>query len=180
MRRTLVLGGVSAGLLLGAPAAFAATSPTPSASAEPAGNPKAYLRVLPAAARPGAKVEIRLGCEASATQDLASPVLTIGALHRVGPQHDPAKAPAAAASAVVKQAKPGVYAVSFSCGGAEITTKFTVLSDAKQVVKVPSGAPQTGGADGPDDHGPLAAAAAMGALAVGGSGLVLARRVRRR
>ncbi|MCR6488559.1 hypothetical protein M8542_37600 [Amycolatopsis sp. OK19-0408] len=176
MRRTLVLAVVSVGLLLGGPAAFAA----PSTSAEPAGNPKAYLRVLPGAARPGAKVEIRLGCEASATQNPTSPVLTIGNLRRVGPQHDPAKAPAAAASAVVKQAKPGVYAVSFSCGGAEITTKFTVLSEAKQVVKVPSGAPQTGGADGPSDGGPLAAAAAMGALAVGGGGLVLARRARRR
>ncbi|HEY3469684.1 MAG TPA: hypothetical protein VGL47_31455 [Amycolatopsis sp.] len=176
MRRILVFAGVSAGLVLSAPMAFAAPSPTDA----PAGNPKAYLRVLPAAARPGAKVEIRLGCEASATENLSSPVLTIGSLRRVGPQHDPAKAPAAAASAVVNQAKPGVYAVSFSCGGAELTTKFTVSSDVKQVVKVPTGAPQTGGGPSGDSGGPLAAAAAMGALAVGGGGLVLARRAWRR
>ena len=52
----------------------------------------------------------------------------------------------------------------------------------KQVAKVPAGAPQTGGTDGPADGSgtPLAAAAAMGVLAVGGSGLVLARRARRR
>jgi len=124
-------------------------------------------------------VQIRLGCEAASTRDLASPVLAIGAVRRVGPQNDPAKAPAAAASATVQPAKPGVYRVSFSCGGAELTTKFTVLGEHRQVAKVPSGAPQTGG--GPAaGHGPLAAAGAMGVLAVGGGGLVLARRSWRR
>ncbi|MEU4251882.1 hypothetical protein AB0F15_31140 [Amycolatopsis sp. NPDC026612] len=172
MKRVLVVAVVSGGLLLSAPAAFAATP------AGHAGNPKAYLRVMPNAARPGTKVGIRLGCEATSTSDLASPVLTIGALRRVGPQNDPAKAPAAAAAAIVQPAKPGVYWVSFSCGGAELTTKFTVLGERRQVAKVPSGAPQTGG--GPAGHGSLAAAGAMGALAVGGGGLVLARRSRRR
>ncbi|MGW3999340.1 hypothetical protein [Amycolatopsis sp. NPDC004772] len=172
MKKFLAVAAVSGGLLLSAPAAFAATP------AEHAGNPKAYLRVLPTAARPGAKVQIRLGCDAASTRDLASPVLKIGALRRVGPQNDPAKAPAAAASAVVQAAKPGVFRVSFSCGGADLTTKFTVLGERRQVAKVPSGAPQTGG--GSDGHGPLAAAGAMGVLAVGGGGLVLARRSRRR
>lgn len=68
--------------------------------------------------------------------------------------------------------------MSFSCGGAELTAKFTVLGEHRQVTKVPSGAPQTGG--GSEDHGPFAAAAAMGVLAVGGGGLVLARRSWRR
>lgn len=172
MKRFLAVAAVSSGLLLSAPAAFAATP------AEHAGNPKAYLRVMPTAARPGAKVQIRLGCEAASTRDLASPVLKVGALRRVGPQNDPAKAPAAAAAAVVQAAKPGVYRVSFSCGGAELTTKFTVLGERRQVAKVPSGAPQTGG--GSAGHGPLAAAGAMGVLAVGGGGLVLARRSWRR
>jgi hypothetical protein len=172
MKKVLVVAAVSGGLLLSAPAAFAATP------AEQAANPKAYFRVMPTAARPGAKVQIRLGCEAASTRDLASPVLKIGALRRVGPQNDPAKAPAAAASAIVQPAKPGVYQVSFSCGGAKLTTKFTVLGERRQVAKVPSGAPQTGG--GSAGHGPLAAAGAMGVLAVGGGGLVLARRSLRR
>ncbi|WP_103353076.1 hypothetical protein [Amycolatopsis sp. CA-128772] len=171
-KKLLAVAAVSGGLLLSAPAAFAGTP------AQHAANPKAYLRVMPTAARPGAKVEIRLGCEAASTSDLVSPVLKIGALRRVGPQSDPAKAPAAAASAAVQPAKPGVYRVSFSCGGAELSTKFTVLGERPQVAKVPSGAPQTGG--GPAGHGPLAAAAAMGALAVGSGGLVLARRALRR
>ncbi|WP_206787998.1 hypothetical protein [Amycolatopsis sp. MtRt-6] len=172
MKKVLAVAAVSGGLLLSAPAAFAATP------AEHAGNPKAYLRVMPNAARPGAEVQIRLGCEAASTRDLASPVLAIGALRRVGPQSDPAKAPAAAAAATVQAVKPGVYRMSFSCGGADLTTKFTVLGERRQVAKVPSGAPQTGG--GSAGHGPLAAAAAMGVLAVGGGGLVLARRSWRR
>ncbi|WP_410569164.1 hypothetical protein [Amycolatopsis sp. cmx-4-61] len=172
MKKALAVAAVSGGLLLSAPAAFAATP------AGHAGNPKAYLRVMPTAARPGATVQIRLGCDAASTRDPASPVLEVGALRRVGPQDDPAKAPAAAASATVRPAKPGVYQVSFSCGGAELTAKFTVLGDHRQVAKVPSGAPQTGG--GPVGDDPLAAAGAMGVLAVGGGGLVLARRSWRR
>ena len=164
MRRTIFMIGVAAALLLTAPAAFAA------------GVPKAYLHVLPAAGHAGAKVQIRLGCEAVSTQDPTSPALRIGALHRVGPQNDPAKAPAAVATATVKPVAPGTYPVTFSCGGAELTTKFTVLGDAKQVSKVPSGAPRTG--DGPDD--PADAGLAMGVLAVGGGGLVLAKRAWRR
>jgi len=130
------------------------------------------------ATRMTAVVNDFLRTDAASTRDPASPVLKIGALRRVGPQNDPAKAPAAAASAIVQPAKPGVYQVSFSCGGAKLTTKFTVLGERRQVAKVPSGAPQTGG--GPAGHGPLAAAGAMGVLAVGGGGLVLARRSRRR
>jgi len=39
---------------------------------------------------------------------------------------------------------------------------------------------QNGGAGGPADDSPITAAAAMGVLALGGSGLVLAGRARRR
>ncbi|MEV4148309.1 hypothetical protein AB0J40_31930 [Amycolatopsis sp. NPDC049691] len=186
MKKTVVVAGAAAAFLVLAPgAALASSTPaaTPEPSSEHAGVPKAYLRVLPKVARPGGKVEIRLGCAAESTQGLTSTALTIGPLRRTGPQTDPAVAPAAVATAVVKQVKPGVYPVSFSCGGAEISAKFTVLgaSAAKQVTKVPAGAPQTGGTDGPSDgSGPLAAAAAMGVLAAGGGGLVLARRARRR
>jgi len=185
MKKTAVTGVAAAAFLALAPgAAFASTAPTGSQPAPSVhvGVPKAFVRVLPKAARPGATVKIHIGCVAEGTHDLASPVLTIGALRRVGPQNDPAKAPAAVASAVVKEAKPGVYPVSFTCGGALISTKFTVLGAAKQVGKVPAGAPQTGGTDGPAGNSgtPLEAAAAMGVLAVGGSGLVLARRARRR
>ena len=155
MKKTAVTGVAAAVLLVLAPgAAFASTTPTTPTSPEPSpsvhvGVPKAFVRVQPRAARPGATVKIRVGCVAEGTHDLASPVLTIGELRRVGPQNDPAKAPAAVASAVVKDAKPGVYPVSFFCGGAQISTKFTVLGAAKQVGKVPSGAPQTGGTDCP-------------------------------
>ncbi|MFJ7210187.1 hypothetical protein [Amycolatopsis sp. NPDC098790] len=184
MKKTVVVAGVAAAFLVVAPgAALASTTPTttPEPASEHAGVPKAYLRVLPKVARPGGKVEIRLGCAAESTQGLTSPALTISALRRTGPQTDPAVAPSAVATAVVKQVEPGVYPVAFSCGGAEITAKFTVLgaSAAKQVTKVPAGAPQTGGTDGPSDGNPLAAAAAMGVLAAGG-GLVLAKRARRR
>lgn len=183
MKKTAVTGVAAAAFLALAPgAAFASSTPASSPPSVHVGVPKAFVRVLPTAARPGATVKIHIGCVADGTHGLASPVLTIGALRRVGPQNDPAKAPAAVASAVVKAAKPGVYPVSFTCGSALISTKFTVLGAAKQVAKVPAGAPQTGGTDGPagNSGSPLEAAAAMGVLAVGGSGLVLARRARRR
>ena len=66
------------------------------------------------------------------------------------------------------------------CGPEHSTAWFEVLPAAKQVAKVPSGAPQTGGTDRPVDDSGFPAAAAMGVLAVGGTGLVLARRARRR
>ncbi|MEV6648366.1 hypothetical protein [Amycolatopsis sp. NPDC051371] len=183
MKNTAVVAGIATAFLVLAPgAASASRSPAADAPSEHVGVPKAYVQVIPKVARPGAKVQIRVGCAAEGTHDLTSPALTIGSLRRTGPQNDPATAPAAVASAVVKPVKPGVYPLSFFCGGAEISTKFTLLGAPKQVTKVPAGAPQTGGTDGPADGSgtPLAAAAAMGVLAVGGSGLVLARRVRRR
>jgi hypothetical protein len=179
MKKTAVVAGVATAFLVLAPgAAPASTAAAADAPSEHVGVPKAYVQVIPKVARPGANVQIRVGCAAEGTHDLTSPALTIGSLRRTGPQNDPATAP----SAVVKPVKPGVYPLSFFCGGAEIGTKFTLLGAPKQVTKVPAGAPQTGGTDGPaDDSGPpLAAAAAMGVLALGGSGLVLARRVRRR
>ena len=125
MKKTAVVAGAAAAFLVLAPgAALAATTPsaTPEPASEHAGVPKAYLRVLPKVARPGGKVEIRLGCAAESTQGLTSPALTISTLRRTGPQTDPAVAPGAVATAVVKQVKPGVYPVSFSCGGAENDT----------------------------------------------------------
>ncbi|NBH07873.1 hypothetical protein, partial [Amycolatopsis sp. SID8362] len=165
MKNSVVVAGVAAAFLVLAPgAALASTAPSASPTATPTapsssqeappdhvGVPKAYVRVMPKIARSATKVEIRVGCAAEGTHGLTSPALTIGALRRTGPQNDPAIAPAAVATAVVKQVKPGVYPVSFFCGGAEVSTKITVLGGSKQVTKVPAGAPQTGGTDGPVD-----------------------------
>ncbi|HEY2059168.1 MAG TPA: hypothetical protein VGH57_12435 [Amycolatopsis sp.] len=170
MKRIVVFSSVlAAGMLIAAPA-FAAgststptapptsstgtptTSPTGTPTSAPtddnnAGVPKAFLRLLPAAGRPGAHVAVRVGCEAGYIEKLSSPVLDFGKL-TAGPQNNPAVAPVSTGTATVKKnAKPGTYTASYECGGAKITSKFTVLP-AKQVVKVPAGAPQTGGSDG--------------------------------
>ena len=83
---------------------------------------------------------------------------------------------------VMPQAKPGGHVVTMSCGDKSADAKFqVVLKEAapKQVAKVPAGAPQTGGGPADDtSNGPAVAAAAMGVLALGGTGLVVARRRR--
>ncbi|MFC4082503.1 hypothetical protein [Amycolatopsis samaneae] len=205
MKRSAVLVAfAAAGVLATAPAAFATDSPTatPTTSTTPttgpttttapptsttptteppahAGNPKAFLKLQPSAARPGDTITVLVGCEASGIGKLASPVLEFGALSPSGPQDDPAKAAASRGKAVVKKdAKPGKYPASFFCGVAEIATSFTVLG-AQQVTQVPAGAPQTGGTDGPVEDGtPFAAAGALGVLAAGAAGCVLYRRRR--
>ncbi|MBB4686211.1 hypothetical protein [Amycolatopsis jiangsuensis] len=152
-------------------------STTPTDDGSGVGTPKAYLRLLPATGRAGDNVTVRVGCEAKYISQLASAALEFGPLHQVGPQNDPDKAPVSEGGATVRRdVRPGTYQASFDCGGAQIATEFTVLP-AKQVAQVPAGAPQTGGTDGPAGDSPgLPAAAAMGALAVGGTGLVVARR----
>ncbi|SDY70891.1 hypothetical protein SAMN05421504_106466 [Amycolatopsis xylanica] len=170
MRKSIVAAGLAAGFaLLGPAAAFAAEAPTTDKTTTPttteqaptpeehAGVPKAYLKVLPKAAKPGQKVTVSVGCDTEL--NLGSPALDIGRTHPVGPQHDPSIAPEQQASAVVKDVKPGTYTVAYECGrGTVIKTKFTVLpadkakEPAKQVTKVPAGAPQTGGSDGPADY----------------------------
>ncbi|MDT8909527.1 hypothetical protein [Amycolatopsis sp. PS_44_ISF1] len=158
MKRIVVFSGVlAAGMLIAAPAFAAGTgAPTSSPVTAPTsqdhvpGNPKAFLRVLPAVGRPGAQVAVRVGCEAGYIAKLSSPVLDFGKL-TAGPEHNPKVAPLSKGTATVKKnAKPGAYTASYECGGARITTKFTVLpaTAKKQVTKVPSGAPQTGGSDG--------------------------------
>lgn len=160
------------------------TSTPPADDGGDAGVPKAYLRVLPSSGRAGDKVVVRVGCEAQSIAHLTSAALDIGPLHPVGSQDDPDKAPVSQGRATVREnVKPGTYKVSFECGSAAIATKFTVLpakqAGQPQVGQVPMGAPQTGGTDGPvDDSSPglPIAAAAMGVLALGGTGLVAARR----
>ncbi|SEP51888.1 hypothetical protein [Amycolatopsis saalfeldensis] len=172
MKRIVVFSTVlGAGLLMAAPAFAAGSTTTPTTPTTPtapptsatgtptssptetapsddsAGVPKAFLRLLPAAGRPGAHIAVRVGCEAGYIEKLSSPVLDFGKL-TAGPQNDPSVAPVSKGTATVKKnAKPGTYTASYECGGAKITSKFTVLP-AKQVVKVPAGAPQTGGSDG--------------------------------
>ncbi|WP_208720539.1 hypothetical protein [Amycolatopsis circi] len=213
MKRTVVFSAlVAAGMLSAAPAfaAEAPTTPPASSTAAPSsspateeptdenpGVPKAFIRVLPSSGHAGDRVTVRVGCEASEIKNLNSAALQFGKLHPVGTQNDPSKAPISQGTATVRAGvKPGVYKVAFSCGSADLTTKFTVLgakpapqpkpapAAPKQVSKVPSGAPQTGGTDGPvvDNQSNLGlpiAAGAMGVLALGGTGFVVARRRQR-
>ncbi|HEY3710353.1 MAG TPA: hypothetical protein VGL64_13315 [Amycolatopsis sp.] len=169
MKRIVVFSSVlAAGMLIAAPAFAAGSTSTPtapptSATGTPtssptttptddnAGVPKAFLRLLPAAGRPGSQIAVRVGCEAGYIEKLSSPVLDFGKL-TAGPQDGLKIAPVSKGTATVKKnAKPGTYTASYECGGAQIATKFTVLpakQAPKQVVKVPAGAPQTGGSDG--------------------------------
>ena len=208
MKRIAVFSAVVAAGMLSAVPAFAAETtapPTSSPTSQPPtsepptttptdhpGVPKAFIRVLPSSGHAGDKVTVRVGCEASEIGKLSSAALQFGKLHPVGPQNDPAKAPVSQGTAIVKAGvKAGAYPVTFSCGSADLATKFTVLAAApaptpapKQVSKVPVGAPQTGGTDGPiantqSDLGLPIAAGAMGALALGGTGFVLMRRRQR-
>ncbi|MEC3981579.1 hypothetical protein [Amycolatopsis sp. H20-H5] len=81
--------------------------------------------------------------------------------------------------------KPGKYYFTLLCDtkepGAVLTAQAAQpIPKPKQVAKVPTGAPQTGGSDGPqeDGSGMALAAGAMGVLAVGGAGFALSRRRR--
>ncbi|GAA3539766.1 hypothetical protein GCM10022222_24210 [Amycolatopsis ultiminotia] len=158
---------VAAGMCTAAPA-FAATQTSGPADGE-VGVPKAFVQVQPSAGQPGDNVVVQVGCEASAISHLTSTALDFGPLYPVGPQHDPAKAPVSQGQGTVRDGvQPGTYRVSFDCGSAEIDSQFTV----QPATQVSAGARQSGGSA----DGLPAAAAAMGALAVGGTGLVLVRR----
>jgi hypothetical protein len=191
MKNAIVAAGAAAAFLVLAPgAALAATptsapSPVPATKAtlpvDPEGPMTRITRLVtlsPAKALPGAHVKLDFACQTRGLEEkvyVHSPAL---AFHKAGTGNW--------ADGTVKNVKPGKYAVTLHCGPEDYTAWLEVLparkEAAKQVAKVPAGAPQTGGTDGPsgDSGTPLAAAAAMGVLAVGGSGLVLARRARRR
>ncbi|WP_326568314.1 hypothetical protein VSH64_42200 [Amycolatopsis rhabdoformis] len=126
---------------------------------------------------------------------LSSSVITFGKLEAVGTEQPLETATVYQTLADVnKDAKPGTYTVTFLCGKLKVSQGFKVLpakdaatptkpqpTQPKQVSKVPVGAPQTGGTDGPvdDSAGTFAVAGgAMGVLALGGAGMVLARRRR--
>jgi hypothetical protein len=199
MKNSAVVAGVAAAFLVLAPtAALAATPNAPATSASPTESTKPaepttptttepadpegpmsritrLLTVSPGKALPGAHVTLDFACQ---TREPAEKV-TVRSAALVFSK------PGNLGDGTVEDVKPGKYAVTLHCGPETSTASFEVLSakqPAKQVAKVPAGAPQTGGTDGPADGSgaPLAAAAAMGVLAVGGSGLVLARRARRR
>ncbi|MEU7786129.1 hypothetical protein [Amycolatopsis sp. NPDC049159] len=183
MQKTAVVAGFAAAFLVVAPGAALATTPTatPSPSAAPTATVPVdpdgpfsritrLLTVSPAQAQPGARVKLDFACQ---TREPAEKVTVRSAALVFGK--------GGWATGTVKDVKPGKYAVTLHCGPETSSATLAVLPVKKQVVKVPTGAPQTGGTDGPGGSGtPLAAAAAMGALALGGSGLVLARRARRR
>jgi hypothetical protein len=190
MKNTVVVAGVAAAFLILAPGAALAATPTasPSPSTSPTASPtkptttapddpegpmtriSKQLTLSPGKALPGARVNLDFGCS---TRPYEKVSVRSAALVADRPGF---------AFGTVANVKPGKYAVTLHCGPETSTASLEVLPAKKQVGKVPSGAPQTGGTDGPADGSgsPLAAAAAMGVLAVGGSGLVLARRARRR
>lgn len=186
MKNTVAVVGVTAAFAILAPGAALAATPTTTPatpSATPTTTQPEYpegpltritrlLRVAPAKGLPGAHVKLDFACQTRGPEEEV--VVQSAAL--VFPK------PGNYAAAEVQNVKPGKYRVTLHCGPETYTVPFEVLSAKKQVARVPSGAPQTGGSDGPADGsgGPLVAAAAMGVLAVGGGGLVLARRARRR
>jgi hypothetical protein len=186
-----VAGAVTAFLIVAPGAALAATPTAPSTSASPTEPTEPtepsppdgpltrvtrQLTISPAKAKPGTHVTLDFRCRTRGPDENVTVRSAALAFVKPGNWGD----------GTVTDVKPGKYAVTLHCGPETSTASLEVLAarkpGTKQVVKLPSGAPQTGGTDGPaDDSGaPLTAAAAMGVLALGGSGLVLARRVRRR
>ncbi|RSD22038.1 hypothetical protein [Amycolatopsis eburnea] len=161
MKKTAVAAGFAAAFLVLTPSAALAT---PDGSSSRITRP---LTVSPAQAQPGARVKLDFACQ---TREPAEKVTVRSAALVFGK--------GMWATGTVKDVKPGKYAVTLRCGPETSSATLEVLPVRRQVVKVPAGAPQTG--DGTAEGSPLAAAAAMGALALGGTGLVLARRSRRR
>ncbi|OXM49880.1 hypothetical protein [Amycolatopsis alba] len=192
MKRTIMLAaGTVAGFLLLAPgAAFATTpsaspSPTPSASPSPTptedpdgpgphASPVGILKdltVSPAKGKPGDKVKLDFQCATRNNEGgpkVTSVALSVNSANSI----DSAKW-----SATVKDIKPGKYPVTLTCWGQKSTVTFEVLAKKNQVAKVPAGAPQTGGTEGPADYtGVLAAVGGGLALAAGGVGIAAYRR----
>ncbi|MEU0531727.1 hypothetical protein [Amycolatopsis tolypomycina] len=187
MKNAVVVAGVAAAFLVVAPGAAFATTPSVSPSVPtatrtpdpdgPITRVTRQLTVSPAKAVPGARVNLDFACQ---TRGPEEKVLVQSAALTFGKPGDPRRW----AVGTVKNVKPGKYAVTLHCGYEDSVAWIEVLPAGQpapqQVAKVPSGAPQTGGTDGPVDGSGFPAAAAMGVLAVGGTGLVLARRARRR
>ncbi|ANN20580.1 hypothetical protein SD37_36660 [Amycolatopsis orientalis] len=186
MKRTIMLtAGTVAGFLLLAPGAALATSPTNVPSPSPSSSPSASptqdsdgpgphaspvgilenLTVSPAKGKPGDKVKLDFQCATRGNE--FGPKVTSAAL-----TVDSAKW-----SATVKDIKPGKYPVTLTCWGQKSTVTFEVIGKKNQVAKVPAGAPQTGGTEGPADHiGVLAAVGGGLALVAGGVGFAAYRR----
>ncbi|VVJ24459.1 Uncharacterised protein [Amycolatopsis camponoti] len=195
MKNTAVVAGIAVAFLVLAPgAALASTAPSTSATPEPGTTAKPAapkLTITPRHGVPGAELRITAECDGEAyVTSRAVDAFATGT---------GSNGSVRAYVGTVRDVRAGEYPVNLRCHPRDgrpdtfVDVAFVVdrvaaktpgakTSGAKQVAKVPAGAPQTGGTDGPvDDSGaPLAAAAAMGVLAVGGSGLVLARRARRR
>ncbi|MFJ8913485.1 hypothetical protein [Amycolatopsis sp. NPDC102389] len=197
MKRTIMLtAGTVAGFLLFAPGAALATSPTnaPSSSSSPAPSPSGSsesptedpdgpgphaspvgilkdLTLSPAKGKPGDRVKLDFQCATRGNEfgpKVTSAALKVDSANSI----DSAKW-----SATVKDVKPGKYPVTLTCWGQKSTVTFEVLGTKNQVAKVPSGAPQTGGTDGPADYtGVLAAVGGGLALVAGGAGFAAYRR----
>ncbi len=194
MKRTIMLtAGTVAGFLLLAPGAAFATSPTgvpspSSSSAAPSPSPSASpsptegpdgpgphaspvgilkaLTVSPAKGHAGDQVKLDFNCATRGNEfgpKVSSAALSVNS---------------AKWTATVKDIKPGKYPVTLTCWGRKSTVTFEVLAKKGQVAKVPAGAPQTGGTEGPADYtGVLAAVVAGGvALVAGGVGALAYRR----
>ena len=184
MKRSLFLAaGAAAGLMVLAPAAALATTPATTTTSTPDDGPliTESLSFNPTAARPGDRIKLAFHCVTTVGHDVPLSIKSAALeFDRAGAQRW--------YSAKVKDVKPGKYDAVLNCGGATSTASFQVLqkkapvTDKKQVAKVPAGAPQTGGTDGPIDDGSnglALAAGAMGVLAVGGAGMVAVGRRRR-
>lgn len=186
MKNTAVVAGIAAAFLVLAPGAALASS-APSTSATPTAKPAApKLTITPRHGVPGAELRITVECDGEAyVTSRAVDAFATGT---------GSNGSVRAYVGIVRAVGAGEYPVNLRChprnGRPDTFVDVSFVVDrvtakapgVKQVTKVPAGAPQTGGTDGPaDDSGaPLAAAAAMGVLAVGGSGFVLAKRARRR
>jgi hypothetical protein len=140
------------------------------------GLPKAEVTVDPQKGAPGAKVNIGVLC--SEPVPVTSKALEVGKLEPAL-EYD-VDNPRYAATATVKDVKPGVYDVATNCGSAEITTTFTVLGDAPapapkakaQVPVKPKGAADTGSLDRPAVRTAAPAEGSdTGLLVLGGSAL---------
>ncbi|MFC9254346.1 hypothetical protein ACFWMR_27525 [Amycolatopsis thailandensis] len=118
-RAILFTAGTVAGLLLLAPSAVLATSPSPAGNAKP-------LSLSPAKGRPGDQIRLNFRCDSG--PKVSSSALAVDRVKW---------------SATVKNIKPGKYPVTLTCRGRKSTVIFTVL--AKQVAKVPTGAVRAGG-----------------------------------
>lgn len=159
MKRTIMLSAAfTAGLFLLAQGAAFATNPSPSpsptSSASPAPsespNPPTNepwekcrivkpLTISPAKGRPGDKVKVDFQIDAGGDgAPVESVALEVDTFKKTG---------------LVKNVKPGKYKVKIDCLPEPTVATFEVLPPKGQVAKIPSGAPQTGGTEGPAENG---------------------------